>query len=187
MTEVRRPYASRHRQRYIRAIPNLDGLLTGGLHPLLGIDHLLVMLAIGVLAARAPDVRSAWKMPLAFVGGAALGGTIALGGVPVPAVELVITSSVVAFGLLVASRRWSDGWWLPVAAAVFGLAHGHAHGTEIPAAAAPAIYVVGFLVATALLHASGTLAGLGLRRVPAARITAGLAMGAVGTALLVVG
>jgi len=176
----------KRRQRYIRAIPNFDGLLTGGLHPLLGVDHLLVMLAIGVLAALAPDVRSAWRIPLAFVGGAAAGGAIALAGVALPAVELVIASSVVAFGVLVAGRRSSDGWWLLAVGVLFGIAHGHAHGTEIPADAAPAVYVGGFLGATAALHATGTLAGLGLRRLPTARVVAGVAMGAVGTALLVV-
>jgi urease accessory protein len=37
----------------------------------------------------------------------------------------------------------------------FAIFHGHAHGTELPEAASPIAYSLGFVIATGLLHATG--------------------------------
>ncbi|MEV8841895.1 HupE/UreJ family protein, partial [Klebsiella pneumoniae] len=47
--------------------------------------------------------------------------------------------------------------------AFFALAHGHAHGAELPEAATPVAYALGFVVATAILHGVGLVAGLVLK------------------------
>ena len=171
------------------------GLLDGVLHPLTGVDHLLAMVAVGVLAALAVDRGTAWRTPLAFLGGMVLGGAVGLAGVEVPAVEVTIAASVVVLGgaMVLIRSRWHPvdaggrrlDALLPAAALVFGAMHGHAHGAELPDAAVPVLYVAGFVLATAALHVSGALAGVHLRQRPALRVGFGGAISAVGAVLLV--
>lgn len=129
-------------------------LLAGLEHPLLGLDHFLAMLAVGMWAVRAAG-RRAWAIPLAFVMAAGAGAVLALTGIPVPAVEPSIAASVMVLGLLLAFMVR-----LPVCAgaalvAVFAVFHGHAHGAAMPLGASSWTYGVGFLATTALLHAVG--------------------------------
>ena len=133
----------------------------GLMHPLSGLDHMTVMIAVGLWAALKGG-KAIWAWPLAFVGVMLVGGLLGMQHLPVPFVEPGILASVVALGLLVALAV--D---LPVSAGVaiigmFALFHGHAHGTEIPESAGGLEYMAGFAVATALLHAAGIAAGLGL-------------------------
>ena len=143
------------------------GLAAGFTHPLLGLDHLLAMIAVGLFAA-ARGGKALWLVPLAFVAMMAGGGALAMTGIQVPMVELGIALSVVVLGAAVALRLS-----LPVAGAMalvgaFALFHGHAHGAEIPAGASALTYAAGFVAATAMLHgiglAIGMAAGYGSRR-----------------------
>jgi urease accessory protein len=163
---------------------SLDGAADGLLHPLTGIDHLLVMVAVGVIAASSRDRRVTWATPLAFLGGMLAGGLIDVIGSPLGLSELVIGASVVVAGGLVVTSNESTGVWMTVLALAFGVAHGHAHAAELPEGAAPAAYAIGFLAATVALHLSGTALGLGFRRLPALRVAAGTAIGTTGLALL---
>lgn len=163
------------------------GALDGAVHPFLGVDHLLAMVAVGVLAATAKDRRVAWWTPIGFVAGMIAGGVVGLVGVEVPAVEVAIAGSVIALGILIITVTHNAGLWLPVLAAAFGAAHGHAHGAELPAGAVPLAYVTGFVAATAALHLSGTAVGLGLRRLPSVRVAAGAAVSTAGVLLLFAG
>jgi urease accessory protein len=131
----------------------------GFMHPLSGLDHLTVMVAVG-LWATLKGGKALWAWPLAFVGVMLVGGVLGMAHVPVPFVEQGILASVVALGLLVAAA--AD---LPVAvgAAIIGtfaLLHGHAHGTEIPETAGGIEYAAGFALATASLHLAGIGVGL---------------------------
>lgn len=133
----------------------------GFMHPLSGLDHMTVMVAVGLWAALKGG-KAIWAWPAAFVGVMLAGAALGMAHVPVPFVEPGILASVVALGLLVALAI--D---LPVSAGVaiiglFALFHGHAHGTEVPENAGGLEYMAGFAVATALLHAIGIAAGLGL-------------------------
>jgi urease accessory protein len=134
------------------------GFEQGVAHPFTGLDHLLAMLAVGMWAAQQGG-RALWSIPLAFVAMMTLGGTLALTGMQLPMVETGIATSVLVLGLLVTfSAR------LPLAAGatlvgVFALFHGHAHGTEIPQAASPVAYALGFVLATAALHGIGIALG----------------------------
>lgn len=155
----------------------------GFMHPLSGLDHMTVMIAVGLWAAM-KGAKAVWAWPLAFVGVMVAGAALGMLQVPVPFVEPGILASVVALGLLVALAV--D---LPVSAGVaiiglFALFHGHAHGTEVPENAGGLEYMAGFAVATALLHGIGIASalGLGLRFRALARL-AGAACATVGAGL----
>lgn len=132
------------------------GLLNGLTHPLMGADHLLAMVAVGLWSGFVLPHR-VWMGAAAFLTAMLAGAGLAWAGVGFPMVEGVILASVVAFGLLtvVARRGQPAGVTVAsmVAIAAFGLAHGHAHAAE--AAGSAVGYVTGFLAATAALHLSG--------------------------------
>lgn len=139
------------------------GFATGFAHPFGGFDHLLAMVAVGLIAAMMKG-RALWALPGTFVAFMALGavaGALALG---LPLVEVGIALSVVIFGLLIATgARLSVGAAVAVVAA-FAIFHGHAHGTEMPVMTAVTSYGAGFLMATALLHAAGVGIAIGAAR-----------------------
>ena len=153
--------------------------LSGAAHPLGGFDHVLAMLAVGLMAAQLGG-RALWALPLAFVGTMLAGGALGFAGLALPAVEPAILASVILLGALVAMAAR-----LPLAAlvpmvATFGLAHGWAHGAAGPATGL-ALYAGGFALATALLHGAGIALGRGLtaqaiRGLGGAAAVAGLAL-----------
>lgn len=151
-------------------------------HPLGGVDHMLAMVALGLLAAQAGG-RALPALPAAFVAAMLAGGAMGATGLPFPAVEPVILASVIILGALVAVAVRPPLAAMLAAAAVFGAAHGWAHGAEAPASS-PAPYAAGFAVATAALHGLGILAGrlvpaLALRAAGVFAATAGLALAVV--------
>lgn len=164
------------------------GALSGLLHPFSGVDHLLAMVAVGMVATLLGG-RALWLVPASFLGMMALGSALGMAGFDLPFVETGIGLSVAIFGLIVAG-----GLKMPVAASIglvgfFALFHGHAHGTEMPAAASVFAYGAAFLLATALLHGIGIgLAVLGNRLNATSAQTlqraAGCAMSLAGIAFL---
>jgi urease accessory protein len=157
----------------------------GAAHPLGGLDHIAVMVAVGLWAALKGG-RALWVWPASFVGIMLLGGLIGMLQIPLPFVEPAILASVVALGLLVALAV--D---LPVLAgaaivAVFAIFHGHAHGAEVPETEAGILYMAGFALSTAALHGAGIATALALGRAglrPLVRL-AGAACVVVGIALI---
>jgi urease accessory protein len=129
---------------------------SGFLHPFTGIDHLLAMVGVGVwaalLAVRKP--ASGVLVPLAFTIMMAIGAIAAFAGINLPFAEAAIIASVfVVGGLILASVRMPMVGAMTVVG-LFAVFHGYAHALEAPAKAA-GLYVLGFLVATALLQAIG--------------------------------
>ena len=140
----------------------------GFAHPLHGLDHLLTMLAVGLWAAQLGG-RAKWAVPAAFVSMMALGGALGMAGVAVPFAEQGIVASVLVLGVLIAAAVR-----LPPAASmavvgIFALCHGYAHGAEMPATAAGFSYGLGFVGATALLHACGIGAALAMQQLAETR------------------
>jgi urease accessory protein len=170
-------------------IGDTQGLAHGFAHPALGVDHVLVMLAVGLFAAQLGG-RALWLVPLSFVGMMALGGVLgggALGaaGAGLPLVETGIALSVVILGIAVAARLH-----LPIVAAMglvgcFALFHGQAHGAELPDTASGLAYGVGFLLATGCLHAVGI--GLGLAIGKTGEAFGNRVLRATGSAMALVG
>lgn len=137
--------------------------MAGFSHPLFGLDHILVMVAVGLWAAQIGG-RALRAVPAAFVAMMAAGFGLALAGLPLPFIEPVILASVVALGLLVAIAARLDVALSAVIVAVFALFHGHAHGGELGVAGAMP-FAAGFVIATALLHGAGIALGLGIGRI----------------------
>lgn len=138
------------------------GIFAGLLHPILGFDHLLAMVSVGLLSAQMGG-KAIWTVPATFVSVMAVGGVLGLLGIPIPFVEFGIAISVVALGVAMLAPRK-----LPVSLAmafvgIFAIFHGHAHGAELPELSETALdvfaYVFGFLLATATLHLIGALIG----------------------------
>lgn len=161
------------------------GSFSAGLaHPLGGLDHLAVMIAVGLWAALKGG-RALWIWPAAFVGVLLVGGALGMAGVAVPLVEPAILASVVALGLLVALAVDLPMWLGAVVIGAFALFHGHAHGSEVADTVSGAQYMAGFALATAALHLIGVGFALMMQRAhlrPVIRI-AGAACVAVGAGL----
>ncbi|HWN94918.1 MAG TPA: HupE/UreJ family protein [Methylomirabilota bacterium] len=137
----------------------IGGLISGFTHPLTGLDHLVAMVAVGLWGAFLGG-RAIWMLPVAFPVVMAFGGALGVMKVPLPAVETGIALSGVILGLLVALAVKPPVIWAAVIVGIFGLLHGHAHGTELPKSASPMTYAIGFVVATGLLHLAGIALGL---------------------------
>lgn len=161
----------------------LGGAGAGFAHPLLGIDHLLTMVAVGLWAASLGG-RARLLVPIAFVSVMALGAAFGIAGLRLPAVETGIAVSVIVVGVLVAAAvRVPVGAAMALVAA-FALFHGHAHGGEMPAMASPFAYGLGFVLATALLHGVGLVVGtLREKSAPIVARAAGGAIAATGLVL----
>jgi len=130
--------------------------LGGALHPLSGLDHLLAMLAVGLLAGCSAG-RLRWGLPVSFVMAMIVGAAVGARGVGVPFVEMGIAASLVAFGAALVWKQTFRAPMLVALAAGFALFHGHAHGTEMGVDLSAASYGLGFVLSTALLHAFGVL------------------------------
>lgn len=144
-------------------IGEAGGFVHGFLHPASGLDHLCAMLAVGLWAVQTGG-RSAWVLPLSFVGAMALGGVLPALGIVLPFFEQGIVLSVLLFGLLIAAAVRLPPWQGGAMAGLFALCHGYAHGAEMPAATSGVGYALGFLLATASLHGIGIASGIGIRR-----------------------
>jgi urease accessory protein len=139
------------------------GLAAGFLHPVFGIDHVLAMLLVGVIAARIGG-RGLWLLPTSFVGMMIAGGILGTSGVALDHLEIVIAASLVVFGAAAATSLRIPVAVLSLLTGGFALFHGYAHGAEMPAEADATSFALGFVAATAVLHAVGIALWLGVVR-----------------------
>jgi urease accessory protein len=161
------------------------GFTSGFLHPVLGLDHVVAMVAVGLWGAflGAPAI---WLLPVVFPLVMAFGGALGVVGMPLPAVETGIAASAIVLGLMVAMAARPPIWVAAVLVGAFAIFHGHAHGTELPESANAIAFSAGFVIATGCLHLSGIALGL-LARWPAGRLavrTGGGAIALAGVAFL---
>lgn len=135
------------------------GLAAGFFHPLLGLDHLLAMFAVGLLAAQLGG-RAIWLLPASFLGAMLIGGGLGVSGFGLPGMQIGIALSVVALGIALAVGKQYPLVAAALIVGLFGITHGHSHGTELTTMSAPALYSVGFVAATFGLHVAGLSLGL---------------------------
>ena len=134
------------------------GFGNGALHPLSGIDHLLAMVAVGIVSVQLGR-KYVLVIPLMFVSLMVLGGVLGIYGFSLPFVEIGIALSVLFSGLaIVLSRKISIKITMSLIA-LSAIFHGHAHGSEMSVIANPLLYTAGFVLSTAALHFSGVLMG----------------------------
>lgn len=135
----------------------IGGFLSGLVH-VLGYDHLLATLSVGILSAQIGG-RAIWTVPATFVGVMAVGGALGFIDIGFTANELGIAASLVVLGSIIAAERN-----LPIRLAMLGVGffaifHGYAYGAEIPATAEPVLYALGILTGTALIDIAGVVIG----------------------------
>lgn len=149
------------------------GFGSGFAHPLTGPDHFLAMFAVGLWGAQMGG-RPVWTLPVTFPLIMVAGDAAGMFGLPLPSVEIGIALSILALGLAIAFA-WHPAEWIALCLiAVFAICHGYAHGAELPSAADPADYIIGFVLATGLIHVFGIGVGLALNKPLGGRPARGL-------------
>lgn len=136
----------------------LGGFLSGIVHPVLGYDHLLAMLSVGIISAQIGG-RAIWTVPATFVSVMAVGGVLGLINVGLNITELGIAVSLLILGSVIAAERKIPTLIVMVGVGFFAIFHGYAHGSEVPDTAEPFLYALGFLIGTALIHIAGVVIG----------------------------
>jgi urease accessory protein len=134
---------------------HMHGFTDGFSHPFSGVDHILVMMTVGLLAARLGG-KALYLVPLSFLSMMAVGILLPLLGVTLPGVEAMIMLSIVSKNISMQFAMIMTG--------AFAVFHGMAHGLEMPDGANVATMALGFVTATAILHGTGLVIGLMLGR-----------------------
>ena len=177
------PAAAHHPMGGVTPATFLQGLLSGFGHPIIGLDHLAFLIAVGLAVGLG---RLPLATPAAFVLASGAGVALHVAGIGLPAGEFLVAASVVALGVaLAAGARLA----LPPALLLFALAgvlHGHAYGEAVFGAEATPIvaYLLGLFIVQGAL-ASGVAIAAGRARRLGTRLAARLAGGAVATVGLV--
>lgn len=135
------------------------GFVTGLLHPISGMDHVVAMIAVGLWGAQLGQ-PAVWLLPVTFPIVMALGGMLGLMGVSLPGIEIGIAASAIVLGIAVMKEIRPPLAVAAVVVALFAVFHGHAHGTELPEGQNGLVYSMGFVIATGSLHATGVGVGL---------------------------
>jgi len=135
------------------------GFISGMLHPVTGVDHVVAMVAVGLWGAILGQ-PAIWVLPVAFPLVMAVGSILGIIGIPVPAIDIGVALSGIVLGAMVATVSRP-----PLAVAfflisIFAIYHGYPHGAALPDFGMPLLYISGFVLSTGLLHLSGVALGL---------------------------
>jgi len=130
------------------------GFVSGLVHPLTGFDHLLAMVSVGLWGAflGRPLI---YVLPVIFPAVMVVGAALGMLGIPLPTVDIGVALSVLVLGASIALSLRAPVWAASAIVGAFAIFHGYAHGRELPSAADPVGYSVGFVLATGLLHVMG--------------------------------
>ncbi|KOR33518.1 Ni/Fe hydrogenase [Achromatium sp. WMS3] len=156
------------------------GFISGFMHPFFGLDHVVAMIAVGLWGTflGSPAI---WILPMVFPLVMAFGGALGVINIPIPAIEIGIALSALVLGTMVACAARPPLWIAAILVGIFAIFHGYAHGAELPSAANPLAYSIGFVIATGLLHLSGIIFGL-LEYWPVGKIAVQIAGGCIALA-----
>ncbi len=152
------------------------GFYDGLSHPVLGLDHFIAMISVGIISAQIKG-KAIWLVPLTFVLMMIIGGilgmmnefnssydtqVVALNQINIystdfvyRAIEIGIILSVILLGLVILIDKKMSIKITIFFICIFGLCHGAAHGIEMPWASNPILFGLGFSVGTATLHLFG--------------------------------
>ena len=162
-----------------------EGFIAGIVHPFLGLDHLLAMVAVGIWSVVMLPKAYRLTGPALFIAMLLVGALVALTGVTLPLMEPGVAASVAALGALLLLARQIGLVTGLVLIAVAALLHGYAHGSELAAGQSFAVYAAGFMFGSAALHGIGLAAGKAAQHLPTwVGRTAAALMGASGLVML---
>ena len=132
------------------------GFYDGMSHPVLGLDHFLAMISVGILSAQIGG-KAIWTVPATFVLIMTIGGLFGflLAIDDHYFIEVGIIFSVILLGFGISIEKIIPTKLIIFFVGIFGLFHGTAHGIEVPAAANPLLFVLGFICGTTVLHLFG--------------------------------
>lgn len=151
-----------------------QGFMAGFMHPWQGVDHVLVMFAIGLWGCLLGG-KQVWALPLSFLGLMTIGAGLSFARLTLPYAEFWVTASVLVFGMVIGFNWQASAIFAMALAAAVGLCHGYVHATEITAGAAQSDYALGFLCATVCVQSLGIAASLlGAKALKALQIVFGL-------------
>ncbi|MBW9116431.1 HupE/UreJ family protein [Rhizobium cauense] len=145
-------------------VDDASGFSHGFAHPLLGLDHALAMIMLGLYVYQRQGTATL-LLPAIFVLSMVGGGMLGFLGVTVSFTEEVLALSVVAIGTVVAFASRPPIWLVSGLVATFAVLHGYANGAEAPGYVDGGTYALGFVLATAVLHATGMAFGAAMERV----------------------
>ncbi|MDA1343374.1 MAG: HupE/UreJ family protein, partial [Proteobacteria bacterium] len=151
----------------------------------LGIDHALVMFAIGLWGCLQGG-KQIWLLPMTFLLCMTTGAAFGFANLSLPYPELWVALSVIVCGVLIINNRKIHPVWAMALVALFAINHGYVHTAEIAKNTNQIQYVFGFLLTTAVLHSLGIIVGLiGAKKLKTIRVNFGLVCTSVGVLLLV--
>lgn len=135
----------------------IESAYAGLMHPMTGLDHLLVMMAIGIWAAKLGG-KARWQLPLTFVSMMVIGALLGMKGMSFSGVETAIAASVMTMGVLLIITLPIQLRTQIAITSLFAVLHGMAHGLELQTPSRLAAFS-GMIIATVLLHGAGVLLG----------------------------
>ncbi len=135
------------------------GFLSGFEHPVLGFDHFLAMVSVGIWSAQIGG-RAIWFVPATFVTFMIVGGILGILEIDIPLFEVGIATSVFLLGVAIATERYISVKIGLLFISFFGIFHGYAHGVEMPNILNPFLFSLGFVLSTSLIHILGVFIGI---------------------------
>ncbi len=132
--------------------------MAGFTHPILGTDHAIVILGIGILTYTINKFKG-FAIFASFLIAMIIGGLLGIGNEATFAIEKFIAVSIIVTGLLILGNKSINKVIIVVCLAAFGFAHGYAHGAEMPETSSALVYITGYSLGALLMAAIGALIG----------------------------
>lgn len=132
-----------------------DGLLSGLGHPVIGLDHLAAVVAVGCLAAAHPK---GWGLVFGFVVAMMAGVAAHLQGATLPGAEIVVAGTVIGLGAILLTHRELSAAVALVLFVAVGWVHGYALGESIFGAEQTPL--VAYLIGLAVIQSAIALAAM---------------------------
>lgn len=132
------------------------GIMSGLMHPISGLDHILAMIGVGMVASFATN--KGYLTIVGFMGAMILAAIAGYSGIALFGVEEgILLSIAVIFTLIGFAPRLSINFIVAIVA-FFGMFHGFAHGAEFESGNFIS-FIFGFSISTLTLHITGFAIG----------------------------
>jgi urease accessory protein len=135
-----------------------SGLLYGIQHPISGLDHILVMIAAGLIAYLIGG-KAKLLLPLMFIVSMIIGSLLGISGVNLSFIQPVILLSSFVLGSILLFLLKLPNIVNYSMIVIFAFFHGLSHGVEAPKSLNSLNYIVGFVLTTLSLHIIGLIIG----------------------------